>query len=78
MRTAFLAAFIAFTGCATDFSGTGKIVSDSICSWELHGGAVTPESNAMYCWAERHYLRDKEYIHIAMPVDCETVLACSL
>jgi len=64
-------------GCVTDYSGTGKVLSGSICEWELHGGRVAPYSDEFYCWAEKKFKMNDQYIYQVLPVDCRAAWACA-
>lgn len=69
--TALVLTAIAMTSCRTTEVGTGKIIEESICSWEIHA-----DLRHQVCWVESWYQDHNGKTRLVLPVPCEVATDC--
>lgn len=61
----------AVASCRTVEVGTGEIIEESLCDWELHG-----DSTNKTCWVEQWYQDATGKTRLVLPVSCQVLRAC--
>ena len=61
----------AAASCRTVEMGTGVIIQDSICEWEMHSDDITG-----VCWVESWHQDHRGDTRLVLPVNCVVLEIC--